>query len=126
MHGIPGIHIVNCYNTGTGIDEGNIIGDNCANGIVASCSDGNTVIENCYNVGIVPESCTPICGSSSAVDKFSNCYYNNEIYTGSSESCGTGLTTSQMKSSSFLTMLGDAYKADTNNINNGYPILSWE
>ena len=38
----------------------------------------------------------------------------------------TGLTTSQMKSTSFVTMLGSSFKADTNNINNGYPIFTWE
>ena len=43
---------------------------------------------------------------------------------------GMAKTEQEMKSSTFIdllnTNLANAYKADTNNINNGYPILSWQ
>ena len=118
------ISIINCYNTGKGINKNNMNYVDVS-GIVADYLD-DSVVENCYSIGEVSSYNAPIHRTTLHQDGFSNCYYNNEIYTGTSENNATGLTTAQMKHSSFITMLGDAYKADTNNINNGYPILSWE
>jgi len=89
-------------------------------------------MDSCYICGVIPSNCMPITWNNNEVDYISNCYYNKEIeifvgaYEYQKEYNATGLTTAEMKSSEFLTMLGDKFKADTNNTNDGYPILSFE
>lgn len=45
--------------------------------------------------------------------------------SGTSKNCG-GKTESELKDNSLLAMLGGAYESDSENINNGYPILKWQ
>ena len=69
-----------------------------------------------------------------ASDKLSleNCYYLNSmanvgIY--GYEDINTnieGMEEKNMKEVSFLNKLGNEFKKDTKNLNNGYPILGWE
>lgn len=67
------------------------------------------------------------CNESTDISNITNCFYNSDLYVGGKvQRNATGLTTAEMKSPEFVTMLGDAFKADTNNINNGYPIFKWE
>lgn len=116
--------IINCYNAGDVRKLGSAMS---ATGILACTENGNNnlTIENCYNIGDVIN--YPIYSTTDKLDGITNCYYDADTNTASSqEKNGTGLTTVEMKSAAFVTMLGNAFKADTNNINDGYPILSWE
>ena len=89
---------------------------------------GNDIlINNCYVCGVIPTDYITLAGREVAVDYITNCYYNKEIPSEAYETHNaTGLTTEEMKSTEFLTMLGNKFKSDTNNINDGYPVLSFE
>ena len=50
-------------------------------------------------------------------------YVENDDYSANTEN---GKTETQMKDKNFVSSLGDAYAEDTQNINNGYPILKWQ
>ena len=94
---------------------------------LVSKENENGKIENCYNAGSITIS-SYVSGYSafgSSVSIATNCYYNNET-SSLTENTATGRTTSEMKSASFVSQLGSSYVADTKNINNGYPVLSWE
>lgn len=129
--------IQNCYNTKEVFTDGNIGG--IIGGIDNTC-DG-IKISNCYNVGKITSNLdnareAGIIGglNSLASDKLSleNCYYLNSmanvgIY--GYEDINTnieGMEEKNMKEVSFLDKLGNEFKKDTKNLNNGYPILGWE
>ena len=131
--GIVGQHInqakvLNCYNTGE-------INSRDAAGIVGNISTESS-IENCYNVGIVANSQTGeyIAGIVNYINEtkgknsINNTYYlENVVNQGNDTKNVNGIshkTSEEMKN--IHNLLGIAFKADTNNINNGYPILSWQ
>ena len=121
--------INNCYNTGTILSDNQ--SNNFAVGILLEDIGDNITIENCYNAGGVNLGGRPIIYSFDPEDYVKNCYFNKDIHAQNNpgqniEFNATGLTTEEMRAPDFLTMLGNAFKADTNNINNGFPILSWE
>ena len=114
--------IKNCYNTG--LIEGNYVG-----GISGSASS-NTTIENCYNVGILKAStlALSINCAHSLLAIFKNNYYLENTVNGSNdlyayEEC-KAMNSQELKG--VYVTLGNAFKEDANNINNGYPILSWQ
>lgn len=123
--------INNCYN------KGEVIARNwTAGGIVGWMGENanNSVIQNCYNTKKVFTGGN-IGGINSLVsDKLSleKCYYLNSmanvgIY--GYEDINTnieGMEEKNMKEVSFLNKLGNEFKKDTKNLNNGYPILGWE
>ena len=129
--------ISNCYNLGNinGYQNiGGIIGgiDNTCDGIK---------ISNCYNVGKIASNLNNVREAgiigglnSLASDKLSleNCYYlNSMVNVGiyGYEDINTnieGMEEKNMKEVSFLDKLGNEFKKDTKNLNNGYPILGWE
>lgn len=49
--------------------------------------------------------------------------YSNGVYNTNTEGAKTQ---TQMKEKSFISTLGDAYTEDTQNDNDGYPILKWQ
>lgn len=130
--------ILNCYNTGTVISVDN------AGGITGDCvgNNGTATIINCYNIGNVSgvRSKGSILGQKNYNGKLtiSNNYwlsttgpsfgighYPTSENTGASSDTGcTSKTAAQLKA--LTSTLGSAYKADSNNINGGYPILSWQ
>ena len=140
-HGLGGIcgcnyndlaTIQNCYNTGNFYNDdsrsslfeiGGILGG--ANESIMSASS----IENCYSIANIIVSS----GNNTAFKPVSsitqvnatNCYYNSDICS-KSDDTATGLTTSQMKASNFVSQLGSAYVSDSENSNNGYPIFWWQ
>ena len=117
--------VSNCYNIGNFINDNNHEGFYAA-GIIAFESN-SVIIENCYTIGNAPKSDSDS-AEHVAIDQFAtatNCYYNVETCSGT-DTVATGLTTTEMKASSFVTLLGDSFEADVNNINNGYPVLKWE
>lgn len=130
---------MNCYNTGT------ITGYNHAGGIVAfelgGGSNAKSIVKNCYNRGTVKATSTNewfngaggITGNRGSTG--SSTYSNNYWLSTSGPTYGIGgdinnntgatsKTASQLKA--LTSTLGSAYKADSNNINSGYPILSWQ
>ena len=120
--GIQNATIKNCYNTGMieGISVGGI------SGIVYTGAS----IENCYNIGNLKAMtiALSINTSSNQLVTFKNNYYlentvneSNDIYP--QEECKVK-NSQEMKE--LYSTLGDAYKEDTDNINNGYPILNWQ
>lgn len=126
VFGIEGV-IKSCYNKGA-INEiytgsGGTVG---IGGIVGY--DYNGRIENCYNAGIITSERKGGIGSIvgfSANDNIKNCYFDS-----SSSFYGTGipLKSDMMKTEEFVDMLNNhdpkrPYEYDSNNINEGYPIL---
>lgn len=115
--------ITYCYNTG-GISSGT----NHAGGICAFAKEGAT-ISSCYNTGVISGSVVTrgivVKVSDSTI---SNCFYDKSVITvGSSSTSICGKTTDTMKSSGFICLLnhGSGYFGlDTQNLNNGYPVLS--
>lgn len=89
--------VKNCYNIG------NIKGgDYAVNGILGNSNDNSNSIDNCYYLE------NTVNGKNGMTIISSNCIKNN----------------SEMKKISEL--LGSEFKNDTQNINNGYPILNWQ
>ena len=111
--------IENCYNTGK------INGAAKSGGIVGQAMN-STAITNCYNIGELSGSATAadICDFFGGAE-ISNSYYSkNAIKSGGTgkvhENCG------EIPAENFASILGNAFIKDTDNINNGYPILSWQ
>lgn len=126
VFGIEGV-IKSCYNKGA-INEiytgsGGTVG---IGGVVGY--DYNGRIENCYNAGIITSERKGGIGGIvgfSANDNIKNCYYDSSNSFG-----GTGipLKSDMMKTEEFVDMLNNhdpkrPYEYDSNNINDGYPIL---
>lgn len=113
--------IENCYNTGT------ISGSNCSGGIAGQVAN-TTSIKNCYNIGTISGVATNKSGISGFNNQStSNCFYadtKTETPGGSTPTATNGI--SVIDKSTFLTVLGTAFVADTGNTNNGYPILVWQ
>ena len=126
--------VTNCYNVGTikGLTAniGGIIGLN------------RGVLQNSYNIGTIENTGEKLGGIVGSNNRFvyegqeligkttnSYCLENGSINafgenTGiAGEECSTK-TSSELKN--LASTLGSAFKTDTNNINNGYPILSWQ
>lgn len=122
--------ISNCYNTGNIIaesntpDEGGRVGGII--GIAISWNETETInINNCYNIGEVSvvDNYGGIIGLNQCNSSFSNCYFEN--------TCGKGTDTGIQSIDAatlktYSNILGEFYTEDTNNINNGYPILKWQ
>lgn len=130
--------IENCYNTGSISGKAFLLK---LGGIVGNSISHNK-INNCYNVGKVNGE-----GIESLAKGFlvGECYYTgvvtNSYYKKSNENEITGIgnetdlenmpkTEQEMKSNEFINLLNqnstNMWKKDTNNINNGYPILNWQ
>ena len=114
--------IENCYNV-TDIGEDGV-------GILAEIATGATAnISNCYNVGKYDNKSTDIesgiCAWSNESANIDNCYTVPFEDGKRPEIEGvTVLDLEEMKG--IASNLGSAFKADTKNINGGYPILTWQ
>ena len=110
--------IESCYNTGNIKATGN------TGGIVGQ-SMNKTTVKACYNIAEIQGSPVgAIVGFNGA--NITNCYWTTpDSVTGG----GGGSVTDSEKVSSkemLLENLGTAFIADNGNINNGYPILTWQ
>lgn len=137
--GIVGLNLAtisNCYNSGTIISASNNAG-----GLVGL---NRGILENGYNVGSIDSSASAI----GAIAGNNNEFFDpsaNTTYAGKVNNCYSlqGILTSiigvnnsiigsecSYKSSDELkgltNILGQSFKEDTNNINDGYPILNWQ
>ena len=130
--------ISNCYNTGTIKTVSNTIdlGGPVAAGI-ATQVEGTAVVENCYNIGeTIVEGVEDtlrnagIAGTVTPTAVVKNSYWLTGVSPSGVGDYSTASvevyekTASQMKN--IASSLGSAFKKDTNNINNGYPVLSWQ
>ncbi len=117
--------VTNCYNTGTI----NSVGGSHVGGVVGQSRNGASVT-NCYNLGNVTGGTNT--GAVVGQDQnngCSNCYYLTGTATygiGSLSSTSGSKTETELKAADMITTLGSAFKADTDNLNNGYPVLTWQ
>jgi uncharacterized repeat protein (TIGR02543 family) len=135
--------IVNCYNIGAILTK---YGTGLAGGI---SGDNEYLISNSYNAGQVSSTGSSNVGGIIGSIKTSlyqglnpvitDCYYDSALNDKGIGNIGTssytvtnveGKTAGEMKTAEFVALLnangGNAFAQDTNNINNGYPILSWQ
>ena len=87
---------------------------------------------NCYNVGIIEcqyTDCAGVIAYFSVNSILKNNYYLENVINGTSNDKinieGINVINSENLKNLSET-LGEAYKQDTNNINNGYPVLRWQ
>ena len=127
----------NVFNIGKiEIKERNV---NALGGIIAVISeeDANVNIYNAYNIGKInaqnldTNQIGSIAGTNwLSLIKFDNCYYLIGTYDTGVGGSGTttGVTEVNSINKSVLDVVNEenAFKSDTNNINNGYPLLDWQ
>ena len=134
MCGLNHANITNCYNTGAVTSAFENIGG------IAGLNRGK--IENCYNIGQLRGSVENKGGITGNNNLFegTTATYVGEIYNSYTLSEVTdkiaGINNStigsecSLKSSAELkqiyTTLGEAFKQDEDNINQGYPVLTWQ
>ena len=117
--------ITNCYNRGL-LDVSNV-NSYMVGGILSEILSSGKNIENCYNIGNInyTNSNTGLGGicydNSNASAKIINCYYINTC-----GAAGDGISKASSELKKLATTLGNAFKNDGGNINEGYPILSWQ
>mgnify|MGYP000174548925 CR=1 FL=1 len=115
--------IRDCYNAGTVKNTHGVYG-----GIAGS---NEIALINCFNVGkVTGKGTSAAIATSNGGDTYETCYwldtsadmgvYNKSVSGVSSK------TSSEMKSQDFLKSLGSAFAADTDKINNGYPVFKWQ
>ena len=118
-----GSDINNCYNTGE------IIATNNVGGICGQTLNSSN-IENCYNIGELKISVNdkkhigPIVGYNIQGNLKNNYYLSGCIEEMFSSNQAIQKDENELKN--ITQLLGDFFKEDTENINNGYPILSWQ
>ncbi|MGN1310517.1 MAG: hypothetical protein ACI4VP_02230 [Clostridia bacterium] len=147
--------IISCYNKGTIIGENaymisGIAGtvgtfEDCYNaGILKGtaqeaygiCCNGEMFV-NCYNIGTNSgnfEYFGPINNKEEYISSHTNCYYLSDVAEDNDvEGAVEAKTSAFMKTQEFVDILNNGrtgseaiWKMDTNNINNGYPILFWQ
>lgn len=122
--------IKNCYNIG------NIEGNDSIGGIIGELNSGG--IYNCYNTGIISgnDKLGGIVGTNNIYNLTTVIIRNtyslkgvcNNIYGYNGN--GSVIEQSSIKTSdelkSLFPTLGNSFKEDISNINNGYPILNWQ
>lgn len=120
-----GAIIENCYNRGSVRFTGFYAG-----GMVGYLSNGT--LRNCYSCGSVLDdySGCAIVGTTDFEVTIDNCYYL-EIEDGAVDETDGVVkkTADEMRSDEFLAALDkgqNAWKKDVNNVNNGFPLLSWQ
>ncbi len=120
------IIISNCYNSGS------INGRYYPSGILASNTGknnaGRTIITNCYNIGEIKNTnggANNAGISANFKGTATNCY-RTQPKTDSYASNQNGTSTLITTPDALLDALGSAFIKDSDKINNGYPILSWQ
>lgn len=121
--GIGNSTVKNCYNSGS------LKGSNV--GGISYQVIGTGLIENCYNIGILTSTnaisinCS---GNDSAKVTFKNNYYLENTVNGTNDiyNIEQNKVKNEQEMKNLYSILGEMYKEDTNNINNGYPVLYWQ
>ena len=115
--------ITESYNTGT------VTGPATVGGVAGGHQAKQTSCVNCYNAGTIVDSTGnnnnigAVLGASKGT--MTNCYYLTGSYTqaGGTKAPQTGATETDSISAENL---GDAFMEDKDDINNGYPVLTWQ
>ena len=121
--GIVGLNnatILNCYNTGKITVDGN---ENMKIGGICGQNLSDSFIYNSYNIGKI-ESKTASGDVDANFGEISKCFYLNSVIV-NNENNENSRDENQMKNE-ILAELGEEFKEDTENKNNGYPILRWQ
>ena len=129
-----GSSVSNCYATGSAVATDSYNGS--IGGLMGGSGDGG-IITNCYATGTISGSyyIGGLIGDSWG-NTISNCFYNTDIFTGST-SDGTGKTTAELQTESTFTDAGWDFAGETTNgsndywaidatKNSGYPYLLWQ
>ena len=144
--GIIGINytmgnVIKCYNTGNidgdsniggivGINKGTVSSSyntgkvnaiNYRAGGICGQNSTDSYIYSCYNIGEIKAENNPGGIVGGDFGTITNCYYLNTIIKENNEQAKSEEELKSMQSE-----LGDDFIEDTENINNGYPILSWQ
>ena len=121
------VSIIECANTGDIISKATQAG-----GIVGSVSGGHT-IQNCYNRGTITANSDKggIAGfAQNASPVLEKCYTTGDVEVIGRNKNNVAKCTACYKLASTtdknIKQLGSPFVADENNINDGYPILSWQ
>lgn len=118
-----------CYNVGT------IEAFGFGGGGIGGALYENFSIANCYNIGAVSGEPNPYLGAPHAVvsdaaktSTVTNCYYVTDL-SKVDDSKATAVSEADIKQTDFLAKINNGtsnFIADEKNINNGFPILSWQ
>lgn len=103
-------------------------------GGIAGIAQKSSTIANCYNVGVIESIFVEYAGIVGSTTKAQNNIYQNNFYL---ENIINGVANDKIsidgiysvdndELKNLSSILGIAFKEDTNKINNGYPILSWQ
>lgn len=121
-----GCKVNSCYNVGSvncTAAAGNVGG-------IVGWFTGTVNLENSYNAGSVSGGKTIGAISGIGVDtQLVNCYYltgTAQYASGTKNFVGTSKSADEMKSELFVKTLGEAFKADEDGLNGGYPVLAWQ
>lgn len=131
--------VLNCYNTGNISSESGHFSASGSGGIVGRVTLENSQCSGSYSIGEVTQGTNKggVCGYTDGIGQITNNYWistNDTTYGLGNTSSNTGAepkTADEMKQSSFIELLNTGndeavWVQDTNNINNGYPILAWQ
>ena len=110
--------------------KGNI--KRATNGITLIALIVTIIIDNCSNIGQIVISDNANIGEivgQNSWTTFQNCYYNfqngiDAIGVNIGGTLNNVIQTDNMPT--VLSIIGSKFKEDTNNINNGYPVLNWQ
>lgn len=125
------LSVTDCYASGNVTAAGGRAGG--FTGYVYCSNSNRHTYKNCYAAGTVQVTgaSSNACGFAYSYAysgyTFTNCYYNNSANTSGCNRSDAGIagkTTDELKDLALT--LGDAFQPDTVNLNNGYPILSWQ
>ena len=146
--GLNNAQIDSCYNTGaiSGSEKvGGITGETALKQVRNTWTYQVGAVTHCYTTGTVTgTSSTALVGAAVGKLHFGRdmepTYRTYEVYalegvcdklvgeksTGTDKDDTAFKTAAELKSDAMLTTLGDAFKKDAGNINNGYPVLVWQ
>ena len=92
-----------------------------AGGIVGHMDDGSAKFFNCYTTGTVTGKDSAAVVGKKSSGTITNCYYLDAL---GNDSNATSKTSDELKD--LAGALGSGFRADTQKINGGYPILDWQ
>lgn len=121
--GISNSTVKNCYNAG--MIEGSNVGG------ISFAVINNALIENCYNAGtLTSTNATSIncSGNDSAKVSFKNNYYLENTINGANDKYEVeqNKVKNNQEMKLLASTLGSAFKENSTNINNGFPVLEWQ
>lgn len=105
-------------------------------GIVAAFSwqASGRILKNCYNIGTISTNSTSLSGIAGNYSSITmeNCFFLKDagaLYANcykKSDHVDADKTSEELKAEDVILALGEAFVADSENSNNGYPILKWQ